>query len=301
MFSPPYLVFSIGLILLGLILNGLMMKVLLCKWLRGRRLCPRDQILLSLSASNTIITIQETLVNFAVKSAFVAQIIYVGETFVILCRCWITAWLSVFLCVKIVSCNHKLFLLCKLRISEWVPWLLLGSVFISSLPSATVFWNMSVPSQRNTTAEVSDLAKYLQFRPSVPYLIILLGVFIAPLLLVLLCSILSIASLFSHVCHLKSQGPQFTRSQMKAHIKAAVALICFSLLYLSLAVVETLMILQMDVMDSNVSPARVMINLFFGPGEAAILIAVNPQLKWAVTFLLPHWLLPQSRLLPAST
>ncbi|XP_078237480.1 taste receptor type 2 member 41-like [Pogona vitticeps] len=299
--SPPFLIPSIALILLSFILNGLMIKAMICEWVHRRRLSPRDQILLSLSASNLACTILELQINFIFESAFVVRILYVWETFAVQCRCWFTAWLSIFLCIKIVSCNHYLFHLCKLKISAWVPWGLLGSMIISLFPSFPAFWNFTIVCQRNSTGELSDLAENFRLRLNVPYFVLLLGLFLPPLFLVLLCSILTVASLFRHVCRLTGQGPQFTHSQMKAHVKAAIALLTFFFFYLFLTMVDILMMFEPYFTNPSILLTHTLASLFFAPVQAAILIAVNPQLRQEVACLLPCWLLPEPRPFSPST
>ncbi|KAM6167069.1 taste receptor type 2 member 143-like [Erethizon dorsatum] len=136
--SSPTLVFmvifSLGS-LAAMLQNGFMVILLGRERLRCGTLPAGDMIVACLATSRLCLHGISILSNFANSFAFCYKANYLGILwdFVNTLTFWLTAWLSVFYCVKISTFSHPVFFWLKWRISRAVPRLLLSSLFFGGL------------------------------------------------------------------------------------------------------------------------------------------------------------------------
>ncbi|XP_062826167.1 taste receptor type 2 member 40-like [Anolis carolinensis] len=161
--------------------------------------------------------------------------------FAVFSRFWLSAWLCVFCCIKIVNSIHFLFLWCKLRISWLVPHLIAGSLLISIFGSLEALEMDSIHLQNNITTMVPKLSQGKLLRASDLHFQFFLekNGSCSPLFIVLLCSTLVVASPFRHVCWMTGKDI-FRGFQSKAHIEATGTVFSLLLIYLSCFVIQTL-------------------------------------------------------------
>nr|XP_060615866.1 taste receptor type 2 member 4-like [Anolis sagrei ordinatus] len=283
MSSPEYfafLVIGVALVISGLIFNGFIVIVMITQWIKCRRLASSEQLLLSLGLSNLWVTIALhgfCFTNLSNDSDKTGQTWFSFFTFTVIFRYWLTALLCFFYCIKIVNSTHTFFLWCKLKISWLIPRLLVGSIVISLLAFIVTLSFMYIPSSSANATTMIE-AKSQSHISSNSFLKLFFAVGSGcPFLLVLLCSILVVASLCRHVCQMTSKESNFKSFQTKAHIQAARTVLSLLLLFLSFFVAEVLYMSVEMRHDKQLFLWAVMD--VYSPAQAAILVLNNPKLK----------------------
>ncbi|XP_034961907.1 taste receptor type 2 member 40-like [Zootoca vivipara] len=289
-----FLVAAIDWVLGGLISNGFIVAVMVTEWAQCKSLATCEQLLLSLGTSNIFATACEIAVitNFFITNSsngLVFQTFYFFATFVSYTRFCFTAWLCVFYCIKIVNSTHTFFLWCKLRISQLLPWLLVGSQVFSFFVSLITIPHISFQLQSNiatNTSNVTQGKKATQPPHSLQafFLITATG---CPLLVVLLCSIVIVASLCTHVCKMTGKGASLRSLQTKAHIRAARTVLSLLILYISFYVAHSIIVLENIERITSVYSVCLAVILMYSPAQGAILLLANPKLKQAAIQMLP--------------
>nr|XP_016846311.1 PREDICTED: taste receptor type 2 member 43-like [Anolis carolinensis] len=108
----------------------------------------------------------------------------------------------------------------------------------------------------------------------------------SPLLVILVCSILVVASLCKHVYRMKCKQHHSGSIQTKAHVKAAGTVFSILFLYLSFYMVQTLsMTVTVGKMEGTFLTVVV---IAYPSAQAYILLLVNPKLNQAVNQMLPR-------------
>nr|XP_016846310.1 PREDICTED: taste receptor type 2 member 39-like [Anolis carolinensis] len=224
MFSLATIAFAVAAVvfaLSGFLSNGFIAAVILREWTKSRSLASNEQLLLSLAASNFWATallspfyINATLRDYSISEIFLLPGLYLLATFVIMSRFWFTAWLCFFYCIKIITSRQA---------------------------KSNITVNIT-----NTT-EVKSL-KHTVNTFEAFFLAVGSG---CPLLVVLLCSILVVASLCRHVCRIAAQ---------------------------TLSIVVTL--------GKDDGTLVAMVRMVYPSAQASILMLVNPKLKQAAMQML---------------
>uniref|UniRef100_A0A803T2I8 Taste receptor type 2 n=1 Tax=Anolis carolinensis TaxID=28377 RepID=A0A803T2I8_ANOCA len=202
MSSPQLISFILALVDLalgGFISNGFILTVILRVWNKSRSLDSSEQLLLSLVLTNlwaTVLVIL-TCINDYIIPMFPKSLMYSLNDFIIICRHWFTACLCVFYYIKIVNSTHSLFLWCKLRISWLVPRLIAGSLVVSLFLVLFMSFFTLINIQRNTTLIGTQMNEEISQHHNtgiheILFLIVGSG---SPLLVILVCCILVVASL----------------------------------------------------------------------------------------------------------
>ncbi|XP_042303421.1 taste receptor type 2 member 1-like [Sceloporus undulatus] len=274
----------------GLISNGFIIIMIAIEWAKSRSLASSDQLFLSLSLSNiwAIVLLLPFYIDdflmFSFTGNLVLKILFPIVVFVVISRFWLTAWLCIFYCIKIVNSTHSCFLWCKRRISWLLPRLLVGSLVFAFFASLSALQIGPVDLQSNTTGiSMMNQGKTLKDSAYAFQIFFFIIGSSSPLLAVVLCSTLVVASLFRHVCRIISKE-NFRSLQRGAHIKAAGTVLSLLLLYLSYFVAQTLSVIA-DLRKSE----RFLISLvmmIYSPAQAAILVLNNPKLKQAITVMI---------------
>nr|XP_020644812.1 taste receptor type 2 member 4-like [Pogona vitticeps] len=281
------LVARIILSLGGIISNSFIIATMIKKWAKCRRLASNDQLLLSLGLSNFCASALEIifyLPRFWTGILLLFPPLYFFSFIVVMSRFWFTAWLCIFYCIKIMSSTHPLFIQCKLRISWLIPRLLVGSLLISIFifPFRNVFVQTQMNITTNATNGIKEMAPYGFTLP-------LGGIFFVvasgcPLLVVLLCSILVVASLCKHIRRMTDKESCFQGFQTEGHVKAARTVLSLLFIYISFYVAHTLSV-TMDWADNGHIFVTIAMTMY-SPAQAFILLMVNPKLKQAAARIL---------------
>nr|XP_060615857.1 taste receptor type 2 member 40-like [Anolis sagrei ordinatus] len=286
-----FLVVAADLTLGGLISNGFIATVIIQKWIKYRSLASSEQLLLILGISNVFaIILQSTSVIsenvFICSNHLILSTIFFFVFFVTFFRFWLTAWLSLFYCIKIMNSTHFLLVWCKMRISWLIHCLLLGSLLISLAISFFAFHEFLFELQSNTTASVGNRTQEQTLRQTVDYdkvLFLAIGT-TCPLLVVVFCSILSIVSLGRHIHRMTNEKSSFRSIQAEAHVKAARTMLSLLFIYVLFYVGETLN-MSISFGDGQQIYA-VFVVLLYSHAQAAILVLVNSKLKRRATQIL---------------
>ncbi|KAJ6667702.1 hypothetical protein lerEdw1_016023 [Lerista edwardsae] len=293
--SPPPIAFLVtltGLALGGFTSNAFIIAVIVIEWAKSRSLNSSELLLLSLGMSNICSTVSVMAAVYwehhNLRNFFMSRVTYIFVSIALLSRFWFTAWLCVFYCIKIVNCTHSLFLWCKQRISWLLPWILVASAVISVLSSVLAFQFVPVRLQSNTTVNITGIVhEELEITVLSSYQIFFLVVGSScPLLVVLLCCIFIVASLYRHVCQMTGKESSFRNPQTEAHFKAAGTVLFLLFLYLSFYIAQTLV--AMGRIEDNTIASHVcsLVIMGYSLAQAAILVWVNPKLKQAVPRML---------------
>uniref|UniRef100_A0A8C0Z8E4 Taste receptor type 2 n=1 Tax=Cyanistes caeruleus TaxID=156563 RepID=A0A8C0Z8E4_CYACU len=242
---PPLLIVSISIVaievVVGFIGNGFITAVNSINWIKSRKISSADMILIFLSTSRFILQVTVLLHIYSLYFADLFKLASMYKDFgavwmlVNQSSLWFSTWLYVLYCVKIINITHWLLLKIKLRIPGMVPWLLLGSLVISSMTSLPLLW--ITPSaylcssmgscRENSTAHITNWeSSYLYF------LLYIVGCFF-PLVLSVVTSALLITSLWKHRKTMQCYTDTFRGAMIDVHLTAIKSIISFLILYLS--------------------------------------------------------------------
>uniref|UniRef100_A0A8D0CCQ2 Taste receptor type 2 n=1 Tax=Salvator merianae TaxID=96440 RepID=A0A8D0CCQ2_SALMN len=271
----------------GLLSNGFITAVIIMEWAKSRSLAACEQLLLSLGVSNIFATIVLSLnlfylnVKIIFSNTFILLVYHSFCYVVVFIRYWLTAWLCVFYCVKILNSTHSFFLWWKMRISRLVPRLIVGSCVISFLVSFFIALTISIQLQSNKTANITnttEVRKMEELSKNANIFFLIIGS-TCPLLIVFFCSVLVVASLCRHACKMTSEESNLRNLQTEAHVKAARTVLSLLVLYISFYMLQTLGSV-LEFQKNLISFLMCFIvMLIYAPVQAAILVLSNPKLK----------------------
>ncbi|KAM3837832.1 taste receptor type 2 member 9-like [Vipera latastei] len=164
---------------LGMVASGFIVVASYTMWVKGKKVPTCEVILMCLSLSR--ILLQGTILHCTFSSALyqwnVLRIQSILLVFASTACLWFAACLSVFYWAKIATFTHRYFLLVKLRITEMVPLLLVGSMLVSL--------NITMENQVGSISYLKAFSLYLTWA-------------VLPFLLFVASSTLLIASLWRH-------------------------------------------------------------------------------------------------------
>ncbi|XP_066472946.1 taste receptor type 2 member 8-like [Tiliqua scincoides] len=278
-----------GLALGGFTSNAFIIAVIVTEWAKSSSLNSSELLLLSLGVSNIcfIATAIAAVFWSIFRNFLMPQVIGIIMGIAVLSRFWFTAWLCVFYCVKIVNSTHFLFLWCKQRISQLLPWILAASAAISIISPFFAFRLVPVHLQGKTsTVNITGMAQEEaegKILPSYEIFFLVIGSS-CPLLVVFLCSIVIVASLYKHACQMRGKESSFRSPQTEAHFKAAGTVLFLLFLYLSFYITQ---VLTLVIPTEIVSSVYFVVLTGYSLAQASILVLVNSKLKQALTRMLP--------------
>ncbi|XP_078510168.1 taste receptor type 2 member 41-like [Lissotriton helveticus] len=134
---------------MGLLGNVFIVSMNLTSWINTtNELNVNHLIVFSLGASNiclSCVSFAGTTLRWHWEEIFLRCGLYtyyfMFTFFLNVCSLWSATWLCLYYCMKIVNFNHPSLIWMKVRFPKMVPWLLMGSTFVSliiSIPSACV-------------------------------------------------------------------------------------------------------------------------------------------------------------------
>ncbi|XP_078240904.1 taste receptor type 2 member 41-like [Pogona vitticeps] len=307
-----YITVSGILYFLVIIANGFIAAVNLASWMKGRRLMPNDEIVTSLGISNfcfSTTVMMDYFISFVwsefYRNAYSVQNLTL--TFDIatgFLSCWLTAWLCVFYCMKIVNFKQPLLLKVKLNFPKLVRWFLLASMIASVVTTFFAFrtfkrvplsiqandWNnqtISFPTNVNLTSNYQKPSKVLVLmRFPFKLLIMILGCAV-PLVLSMSSLVLVLNSLFRHAQNLEKHSSVFYNPHLEAHLKAARAVL--SLLLSNVCFFAVVVIVRTQVFPNWTYQHFLCLIFQFVAiaAHASVLILSSPKLKSAALQFLP--------------
>ncbi|XP_069841121.1 taste receptor type 2 member 40-like [Dendropsophus ebraccatus] len=318
LYIPPFLgTFIIILmieILAGVLTNVFIVVVNILDWLRGQSLNSSDQLVVSLALSNFCFSCINAATimcfNFFFQIVLVDYVFYSLYgilTYSIFSSSWLSAWLCLFFCVKIISFKQGCMAWLKVNIATVVPWLILLSQVFSIVSSLPFMWSFTIVYASNTTNESNETSTYLNesngtstsiketngtststdetngtstvigYKINAVYNLssLLINCFI-PFMMVMATTGRIIASLCTHTRHMK-QNMEDHGPSLKAHQGAARTMMSLLILYFIFYLVE-LGLGFLSMMDPLYWVCFVLI-CSFPTIQSVIFIAGNAKLK----------------------
>ncbi|XP_074848926.1 taste receptor type 2 member 7-like [Carettochelys insculpta] len=264
--------------------NGLITAVICIDWIKSRKLTSCDMILGSLGISRFLFQCVTTGENFILPSSLencddILKILFPLEVLLNFLCLWFATWLSVFYCVKITTFSHLLFLWMKQRISSLVPWLLIGSLFVSlGISVPFVFTNHTFC--RSNETFLRDPHQGRKFHVLTLYIgiLYLLGLFI-PFLIFMVSTSLLITSLWRHTRRMQREITNLLDPQTKAHVVVIKSQISFAVFYFSYCVALLSTVIFYFHHNSNQSWINAVVISAYPSGHSVILILLSSKLK----------------------
>ncbi|XP_018093303.1 taste receptor type 2 member 40 [Xenopus laevis] len=268
----------------GIILNSSIVAVHLRHWKKGVSLGDCDQIILIKGFTNVLLqcflTFSGTINGFQLYEHFdnnyflVAYIVFFLSSFWF----WLTAWLGICYCLRLVNISHQFFFVLKQRVSSGIIQLLFGTAVILGMIIFPGFWTFDIKAKQNTSIPLSidyfifkGDSKCLSFNAAIGFCL--------PTLLNSLCIGLSLTSLLRHVQRVKKNNSQSWSGKMKTHARACVTI--FLLMALNLFFFATVIIFAILQFSSGT-----LLDTFFWTiimacpsGQAIILFFGNSKLR----------------------
>ncbi|XP_016050995.1 PREDICTED: taste receptor type 2 member 41-like [Miniopterus natalensis] len=240
-FTALFMLFFVLLCLLGILANGFIVLVLGREWRRLGRLPPSDMILMSLGASRfglQWVGVVHNFYTFLRLGEFSAgparQLFGLQWDFLNSATFWFGTWLSVLFCMKIATLTHPAFLWLKWRFPGSVPWLLLGSLLISTVVTLLFFWGNHTVYRGFLFREFFGNMTYKEWtmRMETHYFLPLKFVTLSiPCSVFLVATVLLISSLRRHTRTMRQIGHSPRDPSTLAHTKALKSLVSFLILY----------------------------------------------------------------------
>ncbi|KAG8560401.1 hypothetical protein GDO81_014959 [Engystomops pustulosus] len=141
---------------------------------------------------------------------------------IISCNIWISTWLSVSFCFKIVNIQQKFYMYLQRRLPRLMIWLLLPSALVSYSLSLTFSWDIFEKDRLNVTLNNSrknESALFILRRCACLYeAFIVFSSLGFPLSLASLVTI--IKSLYRHVKNMRKSGENFQNPNLDTHTRA---------------------------------------------------------------------------------
>ncbi|XP_053328047.1 taste receptor type 2 member 40-like [Spea bombifrons] len=284
----------------GLLLNCWILSVNTKDYRAGIRLSPCDQLLTLMGSANlvlqTALSADIVLLTFRSYSAYVTQVhrkILSVQMFLISLSLWLTVWLSVYYCLRIVNFTHGLLFTLKMRISAFLPRLLVFSVVHSFFIAIPSVWTISVkvlpsPFQNmtlNSTINRTDLSMDFHY-----FMVIFLGCII-PLSLTLIPIGATLRSLWKHTRRMKKND--FGRPQIQAHVTAARTMILLTILYVMFYVASiSVLSCSFNIRSIEMHFSWFFI-MFYPTTQSIVLIAGNSKLRKAAKSFQKQWTLTE--------
>ncbi|XP_072265292.1 taste receptor type 2 member 4-like [Pyxicephalus adspersus] len=214
--------------IIGMVINAFIAVVNIIDITKGRALKPVDKVLLSLGLCRFVL--QALLIMDTVKYfIWFSDVPFQAETALWLgvqkaldhCNLWLTAWLCLLYCVKIVHCRLHSFL--KQKIPRLILPVIVESVLMSMLSGGLLAWSFHEKFIKSTSKNSSI---HLDFEINIPPLVI--GQFL-PFLIAAISTLLLLKTLLGHVCRIKNRG-DFSSLKMDIHIASIRTVLLFFLI-----------------------------------------------------------------------
>lgn len=269
--------------LAALLQNGFMTTVLIREWVQSQALPVGDMIVACLAASRFCLHGLAIINNFFFSFLLSSQNVYFGVPwdFINTVTFWITTWLAIFYCVKISSFSHPIFFWMKWRISQSMPRLLLGSLFLGGLSALSIVTGKTIASQMMAYENHTQAYRATVFyRYYVSCHAVLMWV--VPFILFLLSTVLLMYSLYWHMKQMQYHRPLPHDHSTQAHTVALKSLAFFLIFYTSYVLSLVVSVTQIVTVDDSWYWAKEVI-IYTGISlHSTILIISNPKMRRAL-------------------
>ncbi|KFU95121.1 Taste receptor type 2 member 9, partial [Chaetura pelagica] len=289
--ATTYNVLAISLLSLqtfaGMWINAFMVSVLCIAWVRKKSSNSNEKILVFLGCTRFgdlcitwVTSFIKNIYPMCLHVKLLPQIVSAIVSFSNFSNLWVSAFLSVFYCIKIANFQHSFFIHLKVKIDRTVPWVLLGSlllslsfgILISKVVDEAVCDNINC----TTTGNVWKLNIKL-YQHFLPFYFITGFAYAIAFTTVISSALLLLFSLWRHK-H-KMQMKSLKNVSMDAHIKAMKYILSFLFLY-SISFICLVLSMSSDPEKGNTLDFVIpFFSLALPAVHSMILIFSNPKLK----------------------
>ncbi|XP_044865181.1 taste receptor type 2 member 40-like [Mauremys mutica] len=273
----------------GMWINSFIVAVNCVERVKQRYLSSADNILAVLAFSRFCFLLKTMLQTFC--STFYPEIYYLSSVFQVFravtwffnsSNQWFAACLCVFYCVKIANFSHPLFICLKFKISRLVPWLLLGSVFLSlfsSLPFLNSVYKIEC-NDFNSSLKRRYNVKNVTVETSVSHILSICGIgFSMAFTIFIISAFLLLFSLWRHTRQMQNNSSSFRSPCVEAHIQAMKAIMSFFLINIVNFIALLILLTNIYQETAAASVACTIIVDACPSVHSIILILSNPKLK----------------------
>ncbi|KAM4023630.1 taste receptor type 2 member 4-like [Anomaloglossus baeobatrachus] len=221
----------------GICLNSMIIGVNFRDWHQGIHLSSCDLLLSLIGIINVLF--QTDLVLDMIFRGFETYIMLAREihlrvlhvlVFLASCNYWSTVWLCNYYCLRIVSFSNGLLLLLKMRISTYLPKLLVISAALSVCVAVPAVWTMYLVPPQELELNTSSSHKIIAI--TFPYKVILMCGTITPLILTLIPTVLTLNSLWRHIIIMKKNMLGSSKARTCAHVTATRTMVLLHTLHM---------------------------------------------------------------------
>ncbi|KAM3916052.1 taste receptor type 2 member 40-like [Leptodactylus fuscus] len=223
----------------GMCLNTMIVLVNLWDWLMGIHVSSCDFVLSLIGLVNIFFNFD--LVLDTIFRGFQTYITLSGEIllrilglliYLASCNFWFTVCLCTYYCLRIVSFTNGLLFLLKMRISMYLPKLLVISALESFFIAVPSIWNIQLENSHQSLPNISSPYQVISIK--FPYKVTLMSGTIAPLILTLIPTVFTLNSLWRHTVMMKKKVLGSSSAQTQAHVTAARTMVLLLALHVFL-------------------------------------------------------------------
>ncbi|XP_030303722.1 taste receptor type 2 member 9-like [Calypte anna] len=271
----------------GMWINAFIVSVLCVSWVKKRSFNSNEKILLFLGCVRFcyfcitwVYSFLKILYQCRFYAHHLAQLFSAIQSFFSFSNLWVSAFLSVFYCIKIANFQHTFFIYLKMRIDRIVPWLMLASVLVSLVISFLIYGiaDEALNNNHNSTAPGNIWKLNIKMdRRFFPIFFISGFEYVAAFIAVISSALLLLFSLWRHK-H-KMQAKSGKNVSVDAHIKAMKSILSFLLIY---SIHFICAIMELIYATKKATAVMIVISLFkhsFPSIYSLILIFSNPKLE----------------------
>lgn len=240
----PHVIIMLAAFITGIIVNGFLIIINCYEVIKSRKLTTVQLLFVCIGISRLGLQLVLMIQSFfSVFSPLLYREKIYGEAMIFFwmffssLSLWFATCLSVFYCLKISGFTQSFFSWLKFRISKLVPWLLLGSVVVST-SAAILCISVEYPKNiddaviRNATLNGTNF-KIKQINE---VLLVNLGL-IFPLAIFVMCTMMLFISLHKHTHRMQNSVHGFQNASTKVHVNALRTVITFFFFFISYFVV----------------------------------------------------------------
>ncbi|XP_064563176.1 taste receptor type 2 member 10-like [Zonotrichia leucophrys gambelii] len=277
-------------VVLGTCINAFLVCLLCVAWVKKKTLNSNEKILLLLGCSRIsslcftwIYRFLSMIYPHILHVQTIRQVIRSLGTFFNYSDSWVSACLCGFYCVKIANFRNSFFIYLKVKVDRMVPWLLLGSEFVTLAVSIILSDLVETLKRSNDTSTSQENFWEVTIRKD-KYLLsplLLSGVlFAASFLVVIFSAVFLLFSLWRHKRTMQTSSMKDL--SMDAHIRAMKSVLSFLVMY-SINFVCLVLRIIYGTKKENIMTLLLYMYLCAFPGvHSLILIFSNPKLEKAM-------------------
>ncbi|NXI63989.1 TA2R9 protein, partial [Anseranas semipalmata] len=279
----------------GMWINAFIVAVSCAAWVKKKSFNSNEKILLFLGCSRfwflCLTWIYTTASTFFPGNHYISAIPQIFAPLLCFsnsCNLWISACLYVFYCIKIANFRHIFFIYLKVKIDRIVPWLLLGSMFLSLVSCSPIFdINGGVSCSNLSSTSLGHFWKVNEkMNQHFFALFFINGIgFSMAFMIVVFSAFLLLFSLWRH--KRKMQTSSVTNLSMDAHIKAMKSLLSFFLIYGINFICLILTLIYTSREKNPLTFLLLVLQYAFPAIHSLILIFSSPKLEKTVLRILP--------------